>query len=114
MATLDTNPVFYRQWEQLGHAVVILACKDYASARKRNSEQAVLDVFEKFFRSKYFGRICPAYDGHELFEILVSGGWRKIPRMHHYTPQPTYVVWADAYIPKIRKDNKGRKRKYDY
>ena len=111
----DTNPVFWRCWEQLGHAVVLQACRDYASARKKLekraatwSEQAtgsdrynpMVDIarYEKFFRSKYFAYICPKFDGHMMFDRLKSGGWRNIPKgHHHYTPKTVYALDSDYY-----------------
>lgn len=123
MPVLDTNPQFWWCWEQLGHAVVIQACMDYANARKMlerhpNRDSAhynpMVDIgyYEKFFRSKYFAYICPKFDGHELYDKLKSGGWRHIPKGHHHYPkQATYQV--EYYKPKVNRDPRGRPRKYD-
>ena len=119
----DTNPVFWRCWEQLGHAVVLQAVRDYASAqrmllRQKNKDQkhfnplAEIGYYETFFRSKYFGYICPKYDGHELLDILKNGGWKHIPRTHRYAKQATYSV-ESYYKPKENRDTRGRPRKYD-
>lgn len=109
MPAPDTNPVFWRCWEQLGHAVVLQACRDYASARRMlekhpNRDSAhynpMVDIgyYEKFFRSKYFGYICPKFDGHMMFDRLKDGGWRSIPKgFHHYTKKAVYEVDADYY-----------------
>jgi hypothetical protein len=103
-AIVDTNPAFWEQWEQLGHAVVAQAVEDYANARKIIETRAtayekqatgsdhynpVADIarYERFFRSRYFACICPTYDGHELFDILKSGGWRMVHRVRHFTPK---------------------------
>ena len=125
----DTNPVFWRCWEQLGHAVVLQACRDYSNARKKLEKNAAvcaeqttgsdhynpiadINIYEKFFRSKYFAYICPKYDGHTMFDRLKNGGWRNIPKgHHHYTKKPTYVV--DSYIPKKIRDPRGRHCKYE-
>lgn len=128
----DTNPVFWRCWEQLGHAVVLQACRDYASARKKLEKNAVawqdqetgsdhynpmveFSRYEKFFRSKYFAYICPKYDGHTLFDRLKNGGWKTIPKgHHHYTQKHVFSVYADYYKPKANRDPRGRYSKYDY
>ena len=125
----DTNPVFWQCWEQLGHAVVLQACRDYANARKKLEKNAVvcadqatgsdhynpivdINRYEKFFRSKYFAYICPKFDGHQMFDILKNGGWRNIPKgHHHYTRPATYQV--DNYVPKKITGNRGRPRKYE-
>lgn len=118
----DTNPVFWQQWEQLGHAVVLQACRDYATARRMMEKKpnpdsahynplADIGYYETFFRSKYFGRICPKFDGHQLFDILKSGGWRSVPKgHHHYTRPATYQV--DNYKPKQNRDKRGRPSKW--
>lgn len=123
MPVLDTNPQFWWCWEQLGHDVVLQACEDYASARRMlekhpNRDSAhynpLTDIgyYEKFFRSKYFGYICPKFDGYIMFDRLKDGGWRHIPRGHrHYPRQATYQV--DYYKPKENRDPRGRPRKYD-
>ena len=123
---LDTNPVFWRCWEQLGHAVVLQACRDYANARRMlekhpNPDSAhynpLVDIgyYEKFFRSKYFCYICPKFDGHMMFDRLKSGGWRHIPKSHHhYTKHAVYSVKTDYYKPKANRDPRGRHCKYDY
>ena len=112
MPAPDTNHVFWRCWEQLGHAVVLQACRDYASARKKLEKKStdftvgsdhynpMLDIaiYEKFFRSKYFCYICPKFDGHELFDKLRDGGWRHIPKgHHHYTLKTVYALDSDYY-----------------
>lgn len=121
----DTNPLFWKCWEQLGHAVVLQACRDYANARRilekhPNPDSAhynpMVDIgyYEKFFRSKYFGRICPKFDGHMMFDRLKDGGWRHIPRgHHHYTKHAVYSVKTDYYKPKANRDPRGRHCKYD-
>jgi hypothetical protein len=119
---VDTNPVFWERWEALGFAVVVQAIRDYANARRKLAKmEAPRDgnrynylmengYYEKFFRSKYFGYICPKYDGHELFERLEAGAWMRIPKVHHYTPIPTYK--QKIYIPVEHPKKRGRPRKY--
>lgn len=115
----NTNPPFWREWRQLGHAVVLRAVYDYAKARKKAVRDRCgfyyaneLGYYEKFFCSQYFAHICPDYDGHKLLEILEGGKWQHLPKLHRVTPPPTYIVWE--YQPKEKPDplGRGRKRKY--
>lgn len=120
----DASPTFWQNWRQLGHAVVIQAIYDYANARKLQEKNTCpksrthfnplseVGLYERFFRSQYFAHICPGYDGHKLLEILEGGKWKHLPKMHHTTPPPTYMVWE--YKPKDKPDPKGRGRKRKY
>ena len=93
MLAIDTRPENWREWEQLGHAIAARAIADYATARKRISKNEgkgwdrfdptlEINVYRKFFRSKYFSIICPKYDGGELLKALEDGAWKKVPRMY--------------------------------
>lgn len=113
---LDTNPVFWRCWEQLGHAIAVRACIDYSRERKKEAKSGAYDrnayrMYELFFCSKYFGRICPKFDGHELYERLESGGWQIVRRQHHYTYKTVYDI-KERHPYKERKFNRGRPRKF--
>lgn len=121
MPGLDTNPVFWRQWEQLGHAVVLRAVADYITLRKRIDRLNRIDgedygyreqlrVIERFFRSKRFGRICPEYDGYILLDKLETD-WKAVKRLHHYTKKP--FSQAKEYQYKEHPKKRGRPRKYD-
>lgn len=94
MVIIDTRPPLWREWEQLGHAVAAQAVLDYANARKRESGKRSgedpggdhydpakdMKYYRKFFYSGYFTRICPKYDGKELFDALESGGWKTVSK----------------------------------
>lgn len=99
MAVIDTRPAFWKEWEQLGCAVAAQAACDYAKAKKREIKEISTDpggdhydtvkemhYYKKFFESGYFTRICPNYDGKEIYACLESGGWKKIVRMYRYSP----------------------------
>ena len=111
---LDTNPPFWDRWEHLGYAVVLRAVQDYSQARrllerrkdgsgrKRYKKDGPLEKYDplddmwyyaRFFRSRYFGAICPGLDGHQMFAMLESGLWRKVPRTAHHAKKPTYMVY---------------------
>ena len=119
MPAPDTNPVFWREWRQLGHAVVIMAVEDYVSLRKKIDKLDDTDEYgyrdqlaaiERFFRSKRFGRMCPEYDGYILLGRLETN-WRHIKRLHRYTSNP--VSQAKEYQYKEHPLKRGRPRKYD-
>ena len=112
---LDTNPPFWDRWEHLGYAVVLRAVQDYTVVRRKQARLPIgkdthynctdsLRHFERFFKSKYFGAICPELDGYRMFEMLESGLWRKVPRTAHHAKKPTYLVYE-------RHGQKGRERK---
>ena len=112
MVTTDTNPPFWQEWKQLGHAVVIRAVYDYIGVRKK---QAKLDIlrdaqyrysdelshFERFFKSRYFGLICPDYDGWEMYNLL-EYNWKNLYRMHrgHKAPVLTAQYYQNGEPPK--------------
>lgn len=119
---INTNPDFWEQWEQLGQAVAVQAIRDYAKLKRKlakgvpvqnmNTYDFVSDIrhYERFFRSKYFGRICPEYDGYMLLEMLNAGWWKKIPRVHHSPRKIHGPTYNYQYVQK--KDGRGRPRKY--
>ena len=116
----DTNPVFWRRWEELGQAVVVRAIQDYISVRKKicrltrtedtsHNYEAELRKYERFFQSKYFGRICPRYDGYELLEHLETG-WQDIKMTKRFPKKP--ISEEKPYIPVANpKPRGGNKRK---
>ena len=102
MKSADTNPEFWYCWEQLGMAVAVRAVHDYVAIQKRIDRlnrtdekaynyQLELRKYRRFFHSKYFAYICPAYDGWELYDRLEQC-WRHLPRVHHHPHVPTYKV----------------------
>ena len=98
MVIIDTRPAFWREWEQLGMAVVAKAASDYATARKREHKKLTgkdpggdhydpaveMSYFKTFFESGYFTRICPKYDGKKMFALLEGGGWKKVVMIYRY------------------------------
>ena len=96
MVVIDTRPPLWWAWEQLGHAVAAQAVLDYANARKRESRNKSshdpggdhydpareMKYYRKFFESGYFTRICPKYDGKQLFDALESGGWKTVAKAY--------------------------------
>lgn len=108
----DVRPEFWRNWRQLGHAVVTRAICDYARAKRKAPKDQdgfnyakELGYYEKFFCSRYFSYICPDYDGVKLLEILESGGWKTVRTAGHYTHSPTY---KPKYIPKALRGQHGK------
>lgn len=87
----DASPEFWRNWRQLGQAVVARAIYDYCMARKKiikdkDGFHYGHESYEKFFCSKYFSYICPEYDGHVLLDILKNGGWKTVQVVKRFPP----------------------------
>lgn len=98
MMTAEKDIQFLHEWRQLGHAVVVRAVEDYIAVRKKQARLEKMNDaryrytdelkhYKRFFESKYFGIICPDYDGYEMYELLESK-WRKIKNAHRGTKKP--------------------------
>ena len=113
----DADPVFWREWEQLGHAVVVQAVEDYIHIRKMEAKMALagemsgeMKCIHRFFRSKYFGRICPEYDGWELLDML-NDNWHLIKKGHHYTRKNVKdTAWYRSSEPPKKSGQYDRKK----
>lgn len=98
MTAADTDSQFLAEWRHLGHAVAVRAVEDYIIVRKKQARlekindtsyryEDQLKYYRKFFESKWFGVICPDYDGYEMFRLL-EVRWKKIKNAHRGNRKP--------------------------